>query len=505
MTNVNLNIPPRLIEAAREAQYENRDRLNTRQNEDKIKEKIQIQARKEKKRKDPLSEERLGGQLEFGKKDQYKIWTKKRILIGPAFLFSEITIEAKQQFTFTYPSLPIAVDASADNTLLLPVAITERYYLSDEIDRTGKEAQLFNSYPLLSNDSINIFMVPQINYQVNYVKTQPVTLKLDLTKTEKKPEDNAWTVSYSSENSSLLFYELTLNYTRNAATIARTQNDNLLPSSYSPTFDGGWTVIDPLGIDNVSVNANADVSKKVYSATCFFGNDSRGKYARIFTGGFFVRLYGGELIEQTDLYKTYLIKENMITIYAIDLPVIGENPISLARNTPSGPVTTTTQVGSFVISQIFDSRNLPSNIFTYPSLKVDLYQGEGSITTTRSYSNFGSKSTQTTLDSGEVSTTVDYFWEQTLKTVVEDYSIVDASYRGSQYSNINQISGKYSREGQNTNPQQGYSWTETQTYDVNFPLPLTSTITSPQQTVLKIVRMVFGSSIETLPENFEKS
>lgn len=94
MANIKLNLPARLIESARQAQYDNRSRVNNRQIQDEVKRRIQIKALQDKKSKDPTANITFsswywnsstgkgliveGGQLEFKKKEQYKIWTNRR-------------------------------------------------------------------------------------------------------------------------------------------------------------------------------------------------------------------------------------------------------------------------------------------------------------------------------------------------------------------------------------------------------------------------------------------
>ena len=80
MANIKLNLPARLIESARQAQYNNRDRLLLREEESKIKVKVIQQKKVKEKAQDPLKNEREGGQLEFKEKDKYKIWTNRRLL-----------------------------------------------------------------------------------------------------------------------------------------------------------------------------------------------------------------------------------------------------------------------------------------------------------------------------------------------------------------------------------------------------------------------------------------
>lgn len=74
---VNLNLPPRLIESARAAQYANREALGGRTLADKIKAKIKVR-RAAVVRAQPLTPDRAGGALEVRDPLKWRIWRKRR-------------------------------------------------------------------------------------------------------------------------------------------------------------------------------------------------------------------------------------------------------------------------------------------------------------------------------------------------------------------------------------------------------------------------------------------
>jgi len=74
---VNLNMPPRLIESARAAQYANREALGGRTLADKIKAKIKAR-RAAVVRAQPLTPDRAGGALEERDPLKWRIWRKRR-------------------------------------------------------------------------------------------------------------------------------------------------------------------------------------------------------------------------------------------------------------------------------------------------------------------------------------------------------------------------------------------------------------------------------------------
>jgi hypothetical protein len=80
MTNVRINVPPRLIEAARAAQYANRAKISNKERLERIKKGIAVQAAQQQKKNNPLTQKREGGQLEFTRKKSQKIWTRRRNL-----------------------------------------------------------------------------------------------------------------------------------------------------------------------------------------------------------------------------------------------------------------------------------------------------------------------------------------------------------------------------------------------------------------------------------------
>lgn len=89
MSAVRINLPPRLIESARAAQYANRESLGSRELEQRIKKRAKIKAVQERKKNLLAQQEREGGQLEFERKNNYKIWTRRRKpLLGIGWLLS---------------------------------------------------------------------------------------------------------------------------------------------------------------------------------------------------------------------------------------------------------------------------------------------------------------------------------------------------------------------------------------------------------------------------------
>jgi hypothetical protein len=80
MTNVRINVPPRLIEAARAAQYANRAKISNKERLERIKKGIAVQAAQQQKKNNALTQKREGGQLEFTRKKDQKIWTRRRNL-----------------------------------------------------------------------------------------------------------------------------------------------------------------------------------------------------------------------------------------------------------------------------------------------------------------------------------------------------------------------------------------------------------------------------------------
>lgn len=78
MSNVRLNVPPRLIESARAAQYANRENLGSRELKKKINKRAKIKAVQERKKNPLAQQEREGGQLEFQRTPLQRIWTRRR-------------------------------------------------------------------------------------------------------------------------------------------------------------------------------------------------------------------------------------------------------------------------------------------------------------------------------------------------------------------------------------------------------------------------------------------
>jgi hypothetical protein len=89
---VNLNLPPRLIESARAAQYANREALGGRTLADKIKAKIKAR-RAAVVRAQPLTPDRAGGALEERDPLRWRIWRKRR----PAGTVRNYTIEKSRR------------------------------------------------------------------------------------------------------------------------------------------------------------------------------------------------------------------------------------------------------------------------------------------------------------------------------------------------------------------------------------------------------------------------
>lgn len=89
MTDVRINVPPRLIEAARAAQYANRAKISNKERLERIKKGIAVQSAQQQKKKFPLTQEREGGQLEFTRVKRQKVWTKRRLL-GEGWLLAPV-------------------------------------------------------------------------------------------------------------------------------------------------------------------------------------------------------------------------------------------------------------------------------------------------------------------------------------------------------------------------------------------------------------------------------
>jgi len=83
-SKVSLNLPPQLIENARATQYANRQRLASRTRKENTIGNVQQQVEAAK-RKQPLPDDLVGGQLEFTKRKKQKIRTRRRRL-RPGFL-----------------------------------------------------------------------------------------------------------------------------------------------------------------------------------------------------------------------------------------------------------------------------------------------------------------------------------------------------------------------------------------------------------------------------------
>lgn len=89
MTNVKVNLPPRLIDSARAAQYANRDTLDRRELASKVQQKVRTDATREVKKFDPMATKKgpEGGQLEFESRKKPRLWTKRRLVEdGDGFL-----------------------------------------------------------------------------------------------------------------------------------------------------------------------------------------------------------------------------------------------------------------------------------------------------------------------------------------------------------------------------------------------------------------------------------
>jgi hypothetical protein len=95
--NVNLNIPPRLIESARAAQYANREALDSRVLSEKIKAKVKARHAAVL-RQQPVTPDRAGGLLETGDPLKWRIWRKRRA--GRRVVY---TIEGQRTFYATPP------------------------------------------------------------------------------------------------------------------------------------------------------------------------------------------------------------------------------------------------------------------------------------------------------------------------------------------------------------------------------------------------------------------
>lgn len=123
MSNVRLKLPPKLIESARASQYANRERQGVRETEVKLKKKAKRQAEEEVKKKQLDKDKqpdgrRVGGQLEHEKREQYKIWTRRRKRSGVGFILvpsgqytdNKLLLEAEldqDTIAFTRDDLPI--------------------------------------------------------------------------------------------------------------------------------------------------------------------------------------------------------------------------------------------------------------------------------------------------------------------------------------------------------------------------------------------------------------
>jgi hypothetical protein len=103
-SRVNLNLPPRLIESARAAQYANREALGGRTLADKIKAKVKAR-RAAALRAQPLPPDRVGGVLEGRDPLRWRIWRKRRpfspVDVGVAWL------HIGQNYTPPTPSVQI--------------------------------------------------------------------------------------------------------------------------------------------------------------------------------------------------------------------------------------------------------------------------------------------------------------------------------------------------------------------------------------------------------------
>jgi hypothetical protein len=101
MSNVRLKLPPKLIESARASQYANRERQGVRETEVKLKKRAKRQAEEEVKKKQLDKDKqpdgrRVGGQLEHEKREQYKIWTRRRKRGGVGYLLVPDTAPDEQ-------------------------------------------------------------------------------------------------------------------------------------------------------------------------------------------------------------------------------------------------------------------------------------------------------------------------------------------------------------------------------------------------------------------------
>lgn len=133
MTDVRINVPPRLIEAARAAQYANRAKISNKERLERIKKGIAIQSTQQQKKKFPLTQEREGGQLEFTRVKRQKVWTKRRIF-GRGFVikgkdYQENLLPVEVQNIFEGKNYAFSPSIDYPLLLSLSTAISDTLYV----------------------------------------------------------------------------------------------------------------------------------------------------------------------------------------------------------------------------------------------------------------------------------------------------------------------------------------------------------------------------------------
>ena len=111
---VALNLPPRVVESARAAQYANRARLDARTTDERIQAKT-VQRHAAAQRAQPLPEDRVGGVLEFPQRGVARIWRRPRA-------FGEVDVavgwqQVSRSQPAPSPSIPNPYDPSIDGPL----------------------------------------------------------------------------------------------------------------------------------------------------------------------------------------------------------------------------------------------------------------------------------------------------------------------------------------------------------------------------------------------------
>jgi len=180
--NVNINIPPRLIESARAAQYANREALDGRALVGKIKAKAQRAAAVQ--AKPPLITP-VGGLLEESRKpDTWRIWRRRtNAAATPYILFVNSNASRDDNFTIKINETTVGdVDFSADNTRQAYLFIWtedavlhkkikdiyDEFYTNSRPGLTWFVIPVFDNPPTLDQDIIIEMMLTQQNDNGNF-------------------------------------------------------------------------------------------------------------------------------------------------------------------------------------------------------------------------------------------------------------------------------------------------------------------------------------------------